>query len=77
MANALEMLGQKEVQLTEAHEQYAALWNVLRQVTEGQISLDRVSVGTDPDGRLSWRVEPLPEAEIRIAEVEEEAEIDL
>lgn len=58
MANCVELLGQKEVQLAEAYEQYSALWHVLRRLKEGELCLDEVTVSTQPDGRQAWKIEP-------------------
>ena len=58
MANALELLGQKDLQLAEAHEQYEGIWNVLRRLKAGEIDLSQVEVGTNPAGQRTWKVEP-------------------
>lgn len=60
MASALELLGQKEMQLATCAEEYDKLWNVLRRLKEGEVQLNDVEIGTSPGGQHYWRLDVKP-----------------
>jgi len=52
----LELLGQRDVELAQSHEDYSRLWQVFKAVKDGQITLDRVTLEVDQSGKLAWEV---------------------
>lgn len=57
MPNLVEMIGQRDIEIAIVNEEYAKLWQVLKDLKEQKTALDQVSVDVLPNGQLSWSVQ--------------------
>lgn len=57
MPNLVEMIGQRDIEISIVNEEYAKLWKVLKDLKEQKTTIDQVSVDVLPNGQLSWSVQ--------------------
>jgi len=61
MANLIEMLGLRDITIQDQQEEYVKLWELLRRVKEGEVSIHDVRLSITPAGVRQWEIVPASE----------------